>query len=362
MALNPLTKEGQEKVANYNTLQLPNNFWDRELHETYWDLLVLVHRQGALDGWYAGTREGLHRRTGCFIRLFCSKYNDATFRFNTLTEQDFIKHNIGKSVTDRSDNEFRSAIRNKTFYNKETAKSLFIPNCTFVHFTKTDLNAAEAAWHCRAISQNIADNKGDSANRCPWQIQGELMGKWIRNFTHDSATLRPDFSHITYPTHLPTMSAEKVVALLGEENNVDVAFPTMDLLNDPIYVAYVNNPTDDQIAKKARDLFKVKPLRNDVDELLFNVPNDSPTANHYINDKGEQNVPQFLEFPFLPSWAALASDSGAVFNHKSRMTALTANAAIIAPLLIYNLCKGGDTKGNILSSADAIASNKRKNV
>ena len=104
-------------------------------------------------------------------------YNDAIFRFNTLTEQDFIKHNIGKSVTDRSDNEFWSAIRNKTFYNKETAKSLFIPTCTFVDFTKTDLNAAEAAWHCRAISQNIADNKGDSANRCPWKIQGELMGK-----------------------------------------------------------------------------------------------------------------------------------------------------------------------------------------
>ena len=115
---------------------------------------------------------------------------------------------------------------------------------------------------------------------------------------------------------------------------MDVAFPTMNLLNDPIYVAYVNNPTDDQIAKKERDLFKVKPRRNNLDELLFNVPNDSPTANHYINDKGEQNVPQFLKFPFLPSWAALASDSGAAFNHKSRMTALTANAAIIASLLI----------------------------
>ena len=152
------------------------------------------------------------------------------------------------------------------------------------------------------------------------------MGKWIRNITHHSTTLWPDFSEIIYPTYLPTTSAEKVVAALGDENNVDIAFPTMSLLNHPSYKAYVNNPTDDQIAKKARDLFKVKPRRNNLDELLFNVPNDSPTANHYINDKGEQNVPQFLEFPFLPSWGAVATDSGKSFREDSTMTALTENA------------------------------------
>ena len=90
MALNPLTKNGQEEIARMNEINLSDDFWDRELHETYWDLLVEVHRKGPLDGWNAGTREGLHRRTGLFIRLLCAKFDSATLRVNTLTENDFI--------------------------------------------------------------------------------------------------------------------------------------------------------------------------------------------------------------------------------------------------------------------------------
>ena len=117
--------------------------------------------------------------------------------------------------SNRSDEDFREAVRNKTFYGKETAQSLLLTNCTFIHFTKPNLDASEAAWHHRAISQNIAENKVQSANRCPWQIQGEIMGYWIRNMTQHSATLRPGFSNIIYPTNVP-MAPEKVSATLGE--------------------------------------------------------------------------------------------------------------------------------------------------
>ena len=96
LALNPLTKNGQQEIAQLNNLDLHENFWERDLHETYWDLLVEVHRKGPLDGWNAGTREGLHRRTGIFIRLFCAKFDSATFRVDTLTENDFILMRIGK--------------------------------------------------------------------------------------------------------------------------------------------------------------------------------------------------------------------------------------------------------------------------
>ena len=44
------------------------------------------------------------------------------------------------------------------------------------------------------------------------------------------------------------------------------------------------------------------------------------------------------------------------------MTAFTANAAIFASILVYNIFKGGDPKGNILSSEEAIASDTRKNL
>ena len=99
LALNPLTKEGQQNIAKFNKLVLSENFWERSLHETYWDLLVEVHKKGPLDGWNAGTREGLHRRTGCFIRLFCARFDSSTFRVNTLTENDFIRIGIGKAKT-----------------------------------------------------------------------------------------------------------------------------------------------------------------------------------------------------------------------------------------------------------------------
>ena len=80
-----------------------------------------------------------------------------------------------------------------------------------------------------------------------------------------------------------------------------------------------------------------------------------------MNAGAESNVPIHLKFPFLPSWEALATDSGKSFQDDSTMTAFTANAAILAPILVYNLFKGGDSKGNILSSEEAIASDTRKN-
>ena len=183
------------------------------------------------------------------------------------------------------------------------------------------------------------------------------MGYWIRNMTQHSTTLRPDFSQITYPTYVP-MAPEKVSKLLGEESNLESAFPTMTLLISDEYKAYVDDPTNDQIASTARDLFKAQPLRDSHGELVFNVPNDSPLASYYL--KAGSNVPTHLEFPFFPSWEALATDSGKSFQEDSTMTAFTANAAILAPILVYNLFKGGDSKGNILSSEEAIASDTRK--
>ena len=44
------------------------------------------------------------------------------------------------------------------------------------------------------------------------------------------------------------------------------------------------------------------------------------------------------------------------------MTAFTANAAVLAPILVYNLFKGGNSKGDILSSEDTIANDTRKNL
>ncbi len=100
LALNPLTKEGQQQVAKFNNLCLDDDFWNRPVHDTYWDLLVEVHKKGPLDGWNAGTREGLHRRTGIFIRLLCAKFDSEVFRANTLTENDFIQMGIEKKLTD----------------------------------------------------------------------------------------------------------------------------------------------------------------------------------------------------------------------------------------------------------------------
>ena len=301
------------------------------------------------------------RRTGLFIRLLCAKFDSATLRVNTLTENDFIHMGIGKQKSDRNDEEFRAAIRKKTFGCEETTQSLFLTNCTYIHFTEPNLDASEAAWHHRAISQNIAENKVQSANRCPWQIQGQVMGSWIRNMSQHSATLRPDFSDVTYPTYTP-MAPDKVLDKLGEENNLASAFPTLSILMTEEFKAYVDNPTNADAARKARDLFKTKPLRNKEKELVFNVPLKSPAANYYGIPGDESNVPEYLEFPFLPSWEALARDSGKSFGDDSTMTAFTANAAVLAPILVYNLFKGGDSKGNILSSEATIENDARKKL
>ena len=71
-------------------------------------------------------------------------------------------------------------------------------------------------------------------------------------------------------------------------------------------------------------------------------------------------MPEHLKFPFLPSWEALATDSGKSFQEDSTMTAFTANAAILAPILVYNLFKGRDSKGNKLSSEETSANDTRK--
>ena len=187
------------------------------------------------------------------------------------------------------------------------------------------------------------------------------MGSWIRNMSQHSATLRPDFSNVTYPTYTP-MAPDKVLDKLGEENNLASAFPTLSLLMTEEFKAYVDNPTNADAAKKARDLFKTKPFRNKESELVFNVPPDSPAASYYTSPGAESLVPEYLKFPFLPSWEALARDSGKSFGDDSTMTAFTANAAVLAPILVYNLFKGGDSNGNILSSEETIANDTRENL
>ena len=72
-----------------------------------------------------------------------------------------------------------------------------------------------------------------------------------------------------------------------------------------------------------------------------------PAASYYTIPGAESIVPEYLKFPFLPSWEALARDSGKSFGEDSIMTVFTANAAVLAQILVYNLFKGGDSKGNI---------------
>ena len=50
LAINPLTEKGQKEIASLNKIDKSDDFWDRDLHETYWDLLVEVQRKGPLDG------------------------------------------------------------------------------------------------------------------------------------------------------------------------------------------------------------------------------------------------------------------------------------------------------------------------
>ena len=86
LSIGSLTIEGQTKIASLNKLDVGEGFLNHDLHETYQDLLVEVHESGPLEGWNAGTREGLHRRTGYFIQLFCAKFNSSSFRVKNLTK------------------------------------------------------------------------------------------------------------------------------------------------------------------------------------------------------------------------------------------------------------------------------------
>ena len=56
--------------------------------------------------------------------------------------------------------------------------------------------------------------------------------------TQHSATSRPHFSNIIYPTYV-LMAPEKVSAMLRGEDNLESAFFTMRLLMNEEYKAYV---------------------------------------------------------------------------------------------------------------------------
>ena len=113
------------------------------------------------------------------------------------------------------------------------------------------------------------------------------------------ATLLPDFSQINYPTYMPAKEKD-VIEKLQDEDNLNLAYPTMEILTAQIYINYVNDPTNVDYTKHARDLFQVKPRRDKDGNLLFHVPLDSPSATRFMADE-ESYVPEFLEFLFLPS-------------------------------------------------------------
>ena len=37
-----------------NEMNLSDDFWNRELHETYWDLLIEVHKKEDAQSWTCG--------------------------------------------------------------------------------------------------------------------------------------------------------------------------------------------------------------------------------------------------------------------------------------------------------------------
>ena len=114
-------------------------------------------------------------------------------------------------------------------------------------------------------------------------------------------------------------------------------------------------------AKRARDLFQVKPCGYKHGNLLFHVPLDSPSVTRFMADE-ESNVPEFLEFPYLPSWGALAMDSGKNFAEDTPLTAFMANIAILSPILGCHLFKSGNAEGSTLMSEEEIQSRQRKNL
>ena len=87
------------------------------------------------------------------------------------------------------------------------------------------------------------------------------MGKIIGSMTETGATLRPDFSKIIYQTY-NTAKEQTVTEMLQDEDNLNKAYPTMKILMMQEYKNYVNDPTNKDYAKLARDLFKAKPRRD----------------------------------------------------------------------------------------------------
>ena len=75
VSIHSKNKEDQKKIAELNGLLFQDSFWENSRHDIYWDLLVEVHKKGPLDGWNAGTREGMHLRTGSLIQFFVQNSN-----------------------------------------------------------------------------------------------------------------------------------------------------------------------------------------------------------------------------------------------------------------------------------------------
>ena len=335
LQLDPYTSDGLKGVLKFNGISSSEIRWDdTELPLLYAHALTLVQRNGRHDNWTISAEEGLHRLTGSVIRTLACKLDvdNAVVRPNTIGAQDFIDNDVAnpdKLQTYEMDAAtFRKTIYESTFNYKKKKEDEPDPsktrlvNASVTYFKKGGVNGCEASYHLRTRSYATSVNKKNSVIRCPLDLMGEFIGKFISNITVDQATRRVDFDKVNPSNVYKKEVRDYNNELTKHDEDFNKAFPMADVLQHEHYRSYLEDPLGDGKLEKAMDLFKFKPLKDE-----FHVPPDSEA----LEEVKKRSTPPFIRPPFLPSIASNEIDVGMEFSKKCKFNPDTVNAAILAP-------------------------------
>ena len=346
MSINAFTREGMEKVAEFNDITLPDSFFDDfedNKEQCFIKLSDIVHGMGNYKNIHLNFIEGMHRQMAWTHAIYGAAFHpDGLIQPNTLSVRDFedaefkIKRFRDNSVQE-NDQTLRRELR-KRFFEDDNDQFMYV-TLSIYYVNERDVDGQFLSDAFVQMSKLHSESKRDSNTRCPWQTLGVEAEKFVNSFANEPHTIiyRPDFNltkkdptdKFKYPKHTKETESSvegnmKKIKSSDDNDIVESLYPTSHILATEEFTAYKMNPYSKQAREKLISLLSTKTKKN-----VYNI-----TSEHEIKLlKPSANV-RDISYPFYPSYKSMAEDVGAEFGHNTRMNPMMANNIIHFPLVV----------------------------
>ena len=353
MNINAFSKEGMEKVAELNGIQLEVDFFGKEgtdddyLQQCFINLALRVHKKGTFKNIHMNFIEGMHRQMAWTHAIYGAQFHqDGLIIPNTLRVQDFedAEFEVGfDHGFENNDEAFRNHIRRRFFCGNN---DLFtkIP-LSFYYVNATEVDATVLSDVFIHMSKLHSESKRDSNTRCPWQTLGVEAEKYVNSFTYDNIVFRPDFTGEKFCyrkiAYKDEHGVEDAVGNLGvvrsdEEESAPLAssiieslYPnTSAVLSSNVFKAYIKNPYSSE-AKQALIAY----LSTGIVGGIYNITNEEE-KDQIARNAGVDEGPKKIGYPFYPSYVSMTTDVGSDFKLNPRLNPMMANNIIHFPLVL----------------------------